>query len=269
MRKLLLTLSALLCAAALGAQMMPDSTVQVIAYWEVGDKMDYTLVEKVFDLDAEGAETLRTSASENIHFEVVAATDSTYTLQVRVDERSDQGPDAALEFVTSHLGAFLSGDAAFSSLLFFHGARLDQDRSYALELPYTQILGSGTATLENRFQVDRELTDDYSVVLRSETEADEKQLLPLVRNQAFALLQEREGLTDEDYNDFLDAFDEEIRTKPVKAYFGEYITEEIHLGTGWPLHWVFDRYVEFSQGKTYQGVHITREIVPEDKIGGE
>ena len=42
MRKpILSTLLALLGAATLSAQMMPDSTVAITAYWEVGDKMDY------------------------------------------------------------------------------------------------------------------------------------------------------------------------------------------------------------------------------------
>ena len=177
MKKLLLSFSAaLLAAASLSAQMMPDSTVQVVAYWEVGDKIDYTMTERVYRMDEEGNETQTSSVSEALHFEVTEATDSTYTLRVRVDERSGGEEELTLRILTSNLGTFLEGEAALSPLFFYHGARLDMDKTYTLELPYTNIFGNGAVTLENRFQVDRELTDEYSVVLRSEAEADEKPL---------------------------------------------------------------------------------------------
>ena len=339
MKKLILTLSALLCAVALGAQMMPDSTVQVIAYWEVGDKMDYTYVEKLFDLDAEGNETLARSSSQTYHFEVVESTDSTYTLQFFADNmdfgdqtpkltarESASVPDMIYRFRTNHLGTFreivdidqsreillqrlpIAAKAAWrnlspadrkkikeedviemlrqqydsnevlvstaaalvSPMLFYHGTRMDTTGTYHLKRDYASLLFSGgTTELENYFAVDPSLTDEYSVIIRSEAVGDEKDLLPMIRERAFANLKQTQGLIDDDYNDFLDAMDEELLENPIKASFEEYTTEEIHLDTGWPLQWIYDRIEKFSQGGTFRGLRFSRELVLEDKIGGE
>ena len=339
MKKLILTLSALLCAAALGAQMMPDSTVQVIAYWEVGDKMDYTYVEKLFDLDAEGNETLTMSSTQSLHLEVVEKTDSTYTLQYHT-ENIDLGdltpkltarenaamPDIVYRIRTNHLGTFLgivdidqsresvlqrlpviakasmrnlspadrkkikeedlvemlkqkyssnevlaaAVSAVVSPLLFYHGARLDTTGTYHLKMKFASLLYSGgTTELENNFAVDPSLTDEYSVIIRSEAVGDEKDLLPMILDRTFANLKQTQGLVDDDYNDFLDAMDEELLENPIKASFEEYTTEEIDLDTGWPLQWIYDRIEKFSQGGTFRGLRFSRELVLEDKIGGE
>ncbi len=339
MKKLILTLSALLCAAALGAQMMPDSTVQVIAYWEVGDKMDYTYVEKLFDIDAEGNETLAKSSSQTYHFEVVESTDSTYTLQFFADNmdfgdqtpkltarESASVPDMIYRFRTNHLGTFreivdidrsreillqrlpIAAKAAWrnlspadrkkikeedviemlrqqydsdevlvstaaalvSPMLFYHGVRLDTTGTYHLKMKFASLLYSGgTTELENNFAVDPSLTDEYSVIIRSEAVGGEKDLLPMILDRTFANLKQTQGLVDDDYNDFLDAMDEELLENPIKASFEEYTTEEIHLDTGWPLQWIYDRIEKFSQGGTFRGLRFSRELVLEDKIGGE
>ena len=67
----------------------------------------------------------------------------------------------------------------------------------------------------------------------------------------------------------LDAFDEEIHSNPVSASFEEYVTEEIHLDSGWPIQYLYDRYETIAQGDSFRGIHLTRELVPEEKIDGE
>lgn len=249
-KNLIALLCILLAAPTLSAQMMPDSTVQVVAYWEVGDRMDYTLLERSYSFDAEHNETQISSSSQTLRFEVVDATDSTYTLALRQDEILSIGDnieytekekaalktDTPLLFKTTHLGVLLDAEKATSKiflddvtpLFFFHGARLDTTQVYSYEQDIPGILGDVTITLPTEFRVDPELSDDYSVVIRMETEGTDG-----------------------------------------PAGIKQYITEEIHLGSGWPVQWVFDRYVEISQGEQFQGMHVTREIFPEDKIGGE
>ena len=39
-------LLSILCTNPLSAQMMPDSTVHITAYWEVGDTADYIVSQK-------------------------------------------------------------------------------------------------------------------------------------------------------------------------------------------------------------------------------
>lgn len=234
--KLIALLCALLAAAGLRAQMMPDSTVRIIARWEVGDRMDYTLLERSYSFDADHNETRISSSSRTLRFEVVAETDSTYTLVLRQDDLPDPGDEAPLLFKTTRQGVLLDAEKATSKiflddvapLFFFHGARLDTARVYSCEQEITGIPGDITLTLPATFRVDPELSDDYSVVLRMEAEGTDG-----------------------------------------PAGIKQYITEEIQLGSGWPVQWVFDRYVEISQGEQFQGMHVTREIFPEDKIGGE
>ena len=235
-RILFVLLCILLAAPGLGAQMMPDSTVQVVANWEVGDRMDYTLLERQYTFDAEHNETQTSSTSQTLRFEVVDATDSTYTLSLRLDDISDPGDETPLLFKTTRQGVLLDAEKATSKiflddvapLFFFHGTRLDTTRVYSYKQDIPGILEDVTITLPTEFRVDPELSDDYSVVVRMEAEGT---------------------------------------NGPVGIK--QYITEEIHLGSGWPVQWVFDRYVEISQGEQFQGVHLVREIFPEDKIGGE
>ena len=75
-------LFSILSANSLSAQMMPDSTVQVIAYWEVGDYADYAISQARYQVGKDEEETLTGSSERKIHIEVVEATDSTYTLAI-------------------------------------------------------------------------------------------------------------------------------------------------------------------------------------------
>lgn len=319
-----------LCAAGtVSAQMLPDSTVQVVAYWDVGDKMDYTYIERKYEMDAEGNETQVSSSSETFHFEVVAATDNTYTLEIRCDdlfdtdllfkltpeERARLKNEVPYRIKTTDLGTYLALEnldeitaevrdglpviarAAWrnlepeqresisekqlesylmttlaspealsrlcteevSPLFFYHGARLDTTKTYVFSQPYQNIIGNGSTTLESSFRVDPELTDDYSVVIRKTTRGDEE-LVPLVRDYLFELVRNAAPDAVPDYDAFIKELEEDLRENPITASFEEFITEEIHLDSGWPIQWLFDRYVEFSQGDDYQGIHVLREI---------
>lgn len=269
MKKPLLSLLALLSAVTLSAQLMPDSTVVITARWEVGDKMDYTCLTQQLQMDADGNETPLQTSKEVLHFVVAEATDSTFTLNIHVEALEGEQQPVDLQMVTNRHGTFLDGDVILAPMLFFHGAQIDTTGSYTFKQPFTGILGAGSVTLDTHFEVDPALTDEYSVVMRMETEADESQLRLLLRDYMFSRLLATGELTDEDYDDFLDQFDEELHANPIKAFFGEYVTEEIEFSTGWPLQWIYDRYVEISQGEIYNGIHLVREISQEDKIGGE
>lgn len=117
---LLPILAALLVPGKASAQMMPDSTVQIVAYWEVGDQITYRAETKTYDVDAEGNETQTTASSELMHFKVVDATDSTYTLEVTYEVLSDPDLERFISpeemnahfntpyrFKTDELGSFL------------------------------------------------------------------------------------------------------------------------------------------------------------------
>ncbi len=92
----LLTL-ALAAAAAAQAQIMPDSTVQITAYWRVGDRMtyDYTSTECII----EDGDTVRLRSYSDVRsMEVIKATPTRYTISIRNYRHFEQDPVAQMIF---------------------------------------------------------------------------------------------------------------------------------------------------------------------------
>ena len=63
------------------AQMMPDSTVQIVAYWEKGDRVVYECKNTTKQIEVDGTGTTKQASSETRIFEVIEETDSSYVLQ--------------------------------------------------------------------------------------------------------------------------------------------------------------------------------------------
>ena len=63
------------------AQMMPDSTVQVCAYWNKGDRAVYECKSTTVKIEQDGTETTSNAASETRIFEVIDETEKSYILQ--------------------------------------------------------------------------------------------------------------------------------------------------------------------------------------------
>lgn len=82
MKKLFFALLGSFLSVSLFAQMMPDSTYQVIAYWELGDSFSYTCKNQTIKKGSDGTESVEDDSSEVWNFEVVGQTDSTYTMQL-------------------------------------------------------------------------------------------------------------------------------------------------------------------------------------------
>ena len=321
---LLPLLAALLVPGTLSAQMMPDSTVQVVAYWEVGDQMEYIYTEHKYEIDADGNEKLTASSSENIRFEVTAATDSSYTLLVHYDNLFDSElldvpdgtfPDIPFRIRTSEFGTFeelenldeivasiqkviprfakmawdelppehkkeisrkdlekvmaglYSEDTIFKScleelapLFFYHGARLDTTEVYSFYEDVSGLFGGDSIPVPSSFWVDPKLTDDYSVVLHKETVADDEQASALVRAYLIAVGKTVAGVMDGATVELETNADESIRKDEMTATYHDYIDEEIHLETGWPIHWMFDRVFLVNTKDGSSGAHIVREI---------
>lgn len=302
-----------LWAPAASAQMMPDSTVQVVAYWNLGDKHHYRFESVKSDIVGTDT-TIVDKSAEIVSFEVVAA-DEEKGYRVKVTSLESQFSDPMLEiidrkwrerfgeeaysFETGPFGDFQrvlpiegldeqrdalvqeiadgiiqkqggTGDreqildlarqmisqesltlaviSEYAPLLLFHRGRFDLDREYEFQDETPSIFGSGQAiTMDGRFWVDEELTDDYSVVLRLYKNADQEQLAPYLT----ALLGQLVGSLAEDEDER-----EQARQEVEKAYrdaamtLEDFIFEEVHLGTGWPIQY-----------------HHTREVLI--KIGGQ
>ena len=124
MKKITLLLFFALAYLSASAQMMPDSTVQFVAYWNVGDKYQYNFESISKEVDANGDTTIVKQISEIVEFEVVAMTDESYQLKMTTIEKTDSDPmgelvdriltecggDIPVLFSTTNLGSLKSID---------------------------------------------------------------------------------------------------------------------------------------------------------------
>lgn len=103
-KKLVLFIGLALIALNASAQLMPDGTVQIVAYWELGDEAAYrytTRNEKI-----EGNDTTITKATSEVRvFKVIAQTDSTYTLETRYKDVSSATASGAVADLTAKIGS--------------------------------------------------------------------------------------------------------------------------------------------------------------------
>ena len=68
--------------SVLRAQIMPDSSVQICAYWTPGDKYAYEAREEKFKIDDQGDTTLVYRQSERRVFEILSQTKDRYKIRL-------------------------------------------------------------------------------------------------------------------------------------------------------------------------------------------
>lgn len=81
-RGVLLSAVALVASVAAYAQMMPDSTVQIVAYWSKGDKLAYDCTTTSYTADENDNRSDVSATSETRVFEVLDAREDGYTLRL-------------------------------------------------------------------------------------------------------------------------------------------------------------------------------------------
>ena len=283
------------------AQIMPDSTVQVVAYWNVGDKYQY-LVESVKSNIAEGDTTVVEQSAQLLEFEVVSADEekgfrikvttldsqnsdpTKATISEKMRERFgadvyyfEAGPygeflrvlpieglekqsDALCQEITDAvlgknpgldrnvllqtirqmlnpetLMATFEGD--ISPLFMYHGARLGLKDEYAFEDVMPVPIAGGSLKMNGRFWVNESLTDEYSAVLQMYKEADQEQVKQFIGSFLGGIVKSLAG--DQLKADEIPSLEEVY--KDAKIEIEDFISEEIHLDTGWPIEWFFTR----------------------------
>ena len=273
------------------AQMMPDSTVNVVAYWEVGDKYNYQVEEAKYKVV--GSDTTDVQLSAHIMtVEIVDATDTTYRVRVHTDDYQNSDYEqmamtdevvelfgnTPFEFETDEYGTFKrlliddedwdaifamvdaivekiaeSQDSnvqeqavfkqmmrslftkemitelylqEFAPLLQFHGLQFTPGEEAEYEQEIHSVFGDdSTIRMDGRIWADKELTDDYSVVILDESEADPKGMQQYV----IAFLGQTLASAG------LDAYEMEAAFADAEISLRVLVFEEIHLDTGWPL----------------------------------
>lgn len=81
-KRVLLSAVALVASVAASAQMMPDSTVQIVAYWSKGDKISYDCTATTYTTDENDNRSDISATSETRVFEVLDAREDGYTLRL-------------------------------------------------------------------------------------------------------------------------------------------------------------------------------------------
>ena len=121
MKRILLAICGMAATSVLHAQIMPDSTVQICAYWTPGDKYAYNATEEKLKIDEKGDTMLVYRRSERRTFEVLAQTQERYQLRLSysdyksTDEQEQLIHDVIaavtgaeiVEFTTSETGVLL------------------------------------------------------------------------------------------------------------------------------------------------------------------
>ena len=309
------------------AQMLPDSTVQVVAYWELGDKQKYQVESAKYRI-AQGDTTVVEKSAEILEFEVVAA-DEEKGYRVKVTSLETQYSDPTKEAIEEAMqkqlgsvayyfeadphGGFLralplegleekqealaqavweavkekrpeaaqlnmlpmirqtvspeavaqAATGVIVPLFMYHGHRFDLDEEFPIEDEIPAVIGSGTMKMTGSFWVDEEMTDDYSVVLRMYKEADQEQLKPLLGSILDNLVQSL-ATTPEDADEAQAVVNEALRNARMSV--DDYLYEEIHLGSGWPIDWGFSRevLVEIDGEQQAQLVESNVRIIVEE-----
>lgn len=88
--------------------MMPDSTVQIVAYWEFGDKYACNCERSSKKVDQKGGTVSVEYSSEIMEFEVVGKTDTSYQIKLTYyDEESSDPQDQLINDIMEKCGANL------------------------------------------------------------------------------------------------------------------------------------------------------------------
>lgn len=92
--KKLLFILGVMCFCAQGfAQMMPDSTIQIVAYWQAGDKYSFKCKETQYQVDEKNDTTVLKTRSEVRTFEVISQTKDSYHLSLTYSETYSSDED--------------------------------------------------------------------------------------------------------------------------------------------------------------------------------
>ena len=322
MKKLIPLLAALFAGMIPAfAQMLPDSTVQVVAYWSLGDKQKYQLESVKYQI-AQGDTTVVEKTAQILEFEVVASDEEkgyrmkVTTLETEYSDPTKEAVDEAMQeqlgsvayyFETGPNGEFLrvlpvegleekqeavaqavveavkkknpaaaqlnllplvrqavSPEAVvltvtgeLAPLFMYHGNRFDMDEEFPIEDEIPAVIGSGTMKMAGTFWVDEDMTDDFSVVLRMYKAADPEQMKPFLGSILDNLVQSMAS-TPEDADEAQAAVNEALQTARMSVE--DFLYEEIHLGTGWPIDWSFSREVQVEIDGMQQGQLVETDI---------
>ncbi|MBQ8070424.1 MAG: hypothetical protein IJ202_06210 [Bacteroidales bacterium] len=96
MRHLILIVAAMAAGISANAQIMPDSTAQIVAYWNKGDIQSYDYTHRRYTIGPDGDSTVVMSVSERKTLEVLSVDESGYTLRYSTSDIYSSDPDLTM-----------------------------------------------------------------------------------------------------------------------------------------------------------------------------
>lgn len=141
-------------------------------------------------------------------------------------------------------------------MFFFHGARLDSTQVYEFDETFAPLLGGRDSVRgKTSFWIDGRLTDSYSAVCNTYTEADGSKMLSATLGQFVTALGGEKAMTQ--------AMRDSIASgmSGIRSRMEQFSSEEIHLDTGWPLHLFFERTIYIDRDSEPMAAAIVRRTL--------
>lgn len=304
-----LTAAAVLICSNLGAQVLPDSTVSIVAYWTPGEKYSFECKTDQYRVNEKGDTTWTSRESEIRTIEVISQTKDSYELAITYSDYWNSDPTAAemvnmverkfggmkVMLKTDEMGSpveitnlpelvkyterslkpmvssmmknpgmdgipekkllrflrdkYCTYDAICNSiyddlgkLFYFYGMNYKLDEEYEFEDRLASLIpGMDSLDCTSSVWIDTDLTDDYSVVIREYSEVPSEQLKDLAVHGGLniAKLLAKNDVTDDMIASVADSVSSSL--KSIIMVMEDYVSEEVHLDTGWPLRYYYDR----------------------------
>ena len=326
MIKRLYLLLSLLVPTLSFAQLMPDGSVQVVAYWDKGDEFSYKCTNRQERVDDSGKVSLIKSSSEDLIIKVSDQTDSTYTLlldtkdgfysdtrvQSYMELSNSLGESSPIQLTTTSMGTVVSYDnldvlvketrdmipklvdallkqydketrkqmdrkgmieyfnntiatpealtanlnLEVEALFMFHGARMDTTSTYTLP---TQFSMAGTEPIDANmeFWVDSAETDSTLAVIRTHMHVEGEKFNAAVAKSAGSTIS---AIVKDETVDLNTATESKFKDLDFRATLDDYSALVIHLPTGWPIRYNYERNVVATAKDTSVQENIYRSI---------
>ena len=131
------------------------------------------------------------------------------------------------------LTASLAGE--ISPLFAYHGSRLSLKDEYTFEDAVPMPITGGMLKMNGRFWVSQQWTDAYSVVIQMYKEADPEDAKRVITSFLDGMVKSLAGKNATDIPSVEEVY------KDARIEIEDFMLEEVHLDTGWPLEWHFTR----------------------------
>ena len=141
-------------------------------------------------------------------------------------------PETTLATVNDELGKFF----------FVHGLQLDTAETYTFEDKCAPLIsGQDSLSAMTTIWVDAAMTDEYSAVIRTFTEIPSEELKDFTASLASTFAGAAANVRGNKVNALKDSLS--VVMKGINMTCEQYTTEEIHLETGWPLKYYYDKVI--------------------------